>query len=338
MYKIFLSKRDLKNLNAIDYYICVIEKGLQKTGIEIKRIKDLNDINEEDIVVTTDAHSFFSVWEKNKKQRIIIWFQGIAPEEMRCLKGNNIKWLLKSFVWSYFERIALKHATFCIFVSESMRQHFKKKYGYNHINYFIMPCFNQEINKNCFTEDKYLHPTFVYAGGLAKWQCFEETLLIYKVIKNRINNARLYLYTHEKERAKSIVYNLGIDDVEIKSVEYHEMQKELAGKKYCFLIREDIQINHVATPTKLNTYMAAGCIPIFSNVIDAFKENLGKIDYKIEYKGNMNQLADELLIFENKRINPDTIYCEYKALFDEYYSKEKYSLELCEKLVNFHVL
>ena len=333
MYKLFISQRDKNNANAIEFYFRIIEDSIRSIGAVVERVDNFDNINADDVVITLDAHSFFSVWRRNRKQRIINWSQGIAPEEMLFQSNGRPKEILRSYLWRLFEKIAISHASLCIFVSDRMRQHFQKKYGYKKDNFFVMPCFNQEIDESSFTDEKYQKPTFVYAGALATWQCFDETLDLYKKIKEAIPDALLYLYTGEQEKAKAMVEERGITDVTYDCVGYEEMQKVLSGKKYCFLIRQDMIINNVATPTKLNTYMAAGCIPIYSDVIDAFKDKLAPISYKIRYKGSAAQVIDSIKTLESRHISGAQVYAEYKRLFDDYYSRDKYVRELSAVLV-----
>lgn len=332
MYKLFLSERDKNNVNAIEFYFRIIEDSICCNGDEVQCVDNFGNINADDIVITLDAHSFFSVWRRNRKQRIINWSQGIAPEEMMFQSKGRPKEILRSYLWRFFERMAVTHASLCIFVSDRMRLHFQKKYGYVKDNYFIMPCFNQEIDESSFTDEKYQKPTFVYAGALATWQCFDKTLDLFKQIKEVIPDAKLYLYTGEQEKAKAMVEERGIVDVTYDCVGYEQMQKVLSGKKYCFLIRDDMIINNVATPTKLNTYMAAGCIPIYSDVIDAFRDKLSPISYKIRYEGSASQLLDSIKTMESQHISAKQVYAEYKRLFKDYYSREKYVRELSKVL------
>lgn len=68
-----------------------------------------------------------------------------------------------------------------------------------------MPCFNQGINAACFSDEKYSKPTFVYSGNLIKWQCFPQTLDIFKRIQEVIPTAELTILTYDIEAVKSMV-------------------------------------------------------------------------------------------------------------------------------------
>lgn len=48
------------------------------------------------------------------------------------------------------------------------------------------------------------------------------------------------------------------------------MKQEMKKAKFVFCIREDIAGNHVATPTKLSSYVCNGVFPVYSSCMKAF--------------------------------------------------------------------
>ena len=94
-------------------------------------------------------------------------------------------------------------------VSNTMLKHYSKKYHYNALS-FIMPCFNTPLNKYAF-KDKYSKPSFVYAGNLAGWQCFEETVSLFSQIKQLVPSATFTVYTQDKEEAGAILDKYGVE-------------------------------------------------------------------------------------------------------------------------------
>ena len=329
MYKFLLFKNDQND--ATSYYISIIISALEISGKNYKVIHSTNEIEKDDIVITIQAKAFFYVWLKNRKQRIINWFQGIAPEET-LLDGKGLYKYLRALGWTFFEYLALKKAYKIFFVSNSMFLHYKNKYGYNKNNHYIMPCFNQELNETAFNNTKYNSPSFVYAGSLSKWQCFDQTLEIFKTIQNTMPNSTLAVLTNEIEKAKTLIDKYKIKNTDIKYIPYQLLNKELAKYKYGFLIRENIPINKVATPTKMNSYMANGIIPIFSDIIGDFKEEFKEFKYLIRYENNSNTYIQQIVNIENQNNIGNHIYSEYKQLFKNYFSKEHYKLEILEFL------
>ncbi|HCH8014075.1 TPA: hypothetical protein NJW72_003719, partial [Acinetobacter baumannii] len=118
-----------------------------------------------------------------------------------------------------------------------------------------------------------------YAGSLATWQCVDKTLELYSLIERVLPNASLTLLTKEKELAETMINNYKIKNYSIKYVSLENLDTELLKYKYGFLIRENHIVNNVATPTKMNSYLANGIIPIYSSFIDDFKVNFNEYDF-----------------------------------------------------------
>lgn len=115
--------------------------------------------------------------------------------------------------------------------------------------------------------DKYNNLSFVYAGALYDWQCIEETVLVFKMINEIDPSARLTLLTAKKQKAEELIKKFALVNIKISFVKLENLQNELVKYKYGFLLRKNDPINNVATPTKMNSYLAAGIIPINTNVI-----------------------------------------------------------------------
>ena len=193
-----------------------------------------------------------------------------------------------------------------------------------------MPCFNQELDRPSFFDSKYNTPSFVYTGNLAAWQCFEPMIKLFSEIKKNLPSASLSIYTKDQEKAKEILSKYGVN-AEIKYVPFQILSQEIRRFKYGFIIREDIEINRVATPTKMNSYMACGVIPIYTNVVGAFQENLSCLKYAIPLDKKGNGLA-KLYELEKTPIIAEDVLCEYNNVFGDYYSRTKYINEISSLL------
>lgn len=335
MYKILFLNNERND--ATDYYVKIIKKTLINTGCSVEIIDRVNLINKADKVLTISLKAFFLVWLKNPRQFIIHWFQGVTPEEALMLFSSkkiekNIRWMYLSF----FEKFVLKFSKFNFFVSDAMFKHYKNKYNYSFENYMIMPCYNQYLNEFAFYDEKYKKPTFVYAGSLAKWQCIEETLEIFKKVNEKIPESEMYIFTSEGEKAKSLINKYQIKNVNVDYVSYSELNERIKDFKYGFLIREDVLVNRVATPTKMNGYLANGVIPIYSNIIEDFKVNL-KGKYLIDVKSILDAV-EKIILFELNDIKKSEILAEYKKYFDEYYFDNFYSSIMHVKFIQYKVI
>lgn len=329
MYKIFLIDGDEND--ATDYYLHIISEAIRENNDECKKVYDLKSISNIDTVITIHPKAFFQIWKNNKRQPIIHWFQGLIPEEAMMLFENYpLKKYPRNWLYSFLERFILKRATFVFFVSEAMRQHYKEKYNYRKNNYIIMPCFNQLLNKKAFNESRYKKTTFVYAGSMSKWQCIDETLQIFRSIKSEIPSANLTLLTKEKDEAQRFLDKYGLYDAQIKYIPYTELNNELNKYKFGFIIREDNPVNNVATPTKMNSYLANGVIPIYSDYIYDFKKNLSGYKNLITYNGDINKCIQSIKHLDD--VSPINIYHEYTIIFNKYYNENMYVNMISEVL------
>jgi hypothetical protein len=308
---------------ATSFYLKVLCKSIIKSGSIYEKIFDVKSISKTDIVLTINPKMFIKAWFHNRKQKQIFWFQGIVPEEQFMVFKKHISRVPRYIIHTLFEIIILMNAKLLFFVSDAMQKHFIKKYNfYKGNNCFIMPCFNQKLNSVCFNSLRYKEQNFVYAGSLSEWQCIEETLLLFKAIKQHFPEASLTLLTKEKEKAFSLLKKHKLSGVVVKYIPYQQLNDELQKYKFGFLIRKDIAINNVATPTKMNSYMANGIIPIYSNVIEAFHKNMSGCKYIVTVEDNIKIIIDKIAALSN--IDIECIYNEYANIFSNYYNDELY--------------
>lgn len=319
-YSFYMEKGDMKD--ATEFYVNIIRQAAEENGHTTKIVNSLKEIGKNDVVVTIQAKAWLKAKLLKPGHRTINWYQGIPPEEMDFLIPNRLKYYIWRIAWTIFEILALRFCDFNIFVSEAMQKHFKKKYGYTKDNYFLMPCFNDVLDESTICKEHYENPSFVYAGGLQKWQCFDKTLDLFKKIQEIIPNATLTIFTGAIEQAKAEMSKRGING-EAKYVPYQELNKEMSKIKYGFLIREDNEVNRVATPTKMSSYLASGVIPVFSTVIHDFDKNLECYKYIIGGACE-DEILRKILFMEHGKVILKDIMTEYKQIFGSYYSKNHY--------------
>lgn len=320
MYKIYIKKGELRD--ATDFYMKIIMKSIEKSGSSYKIVYKLRDINFDDIVVTMTAYAWLKVKLFCHNKITINWYQGIPPEEMNFLVQNRYKRIILQILLNISERIALKYCSLNIFVSNAMKQHFKEKYGYIKTNNYIMPCMNQDIHKENFDDTHYCKPTFVYSGGMQKWQCFEKTVDYFLEIKKYIPNAEFTVLTAQMDIARNVLSKKGVEGI-VKYVKYDKMNSELSKYKYGFLIREDNIVNNVATPTKMSSYLACGVIPICSDVIKDFNKVFCKSQYVILVK-DICDCKDQIVRKEHNTCCGNLVYKDFSYFFSSYYSRIKY--------------
>lgn len=328
MYKIILFEGD-KN-DATSFYLDIIRDAIILAGNSAEYIENISNIHQCDNVIGITPKAFWKIRRSKNANLIFNWFQGVIPEEITYYTYANWKKLIMKGVYSWLENFVLRKSDFNFFVSNEMVQHYKRKYNYKKNNYFVMPCFNQPLLENAFTNEKYAKPTFVYTGNLAKWQCFEQMVALYKKIKEKLPLATLTIYTKEKEDAISILHKYGVD-ADITYVPYQQLAEEIKQYKYGFILRENNVVNNVATPTKMNSYLASGIIPIYTDVVGAYKENLSHLKYSVPLDVN-NLGIEKLMSLENTEIKGLDVLEDYKTVFAEYYNREFYINEIAKRI------
>lgn len=309
------------NDEVIDHYLNIIAKayGIAKHQ-ELIRVNTIEDIDDGDFVLLYTIADAFRVRLK-KKINFAIWMQGVYPEE-RQLRGKT---KIDYIVMSWIEKKVLNNAEKIFMVSNAMLEHYEKKYNIAlKEKTFLMPCYNCALNKEAFFSDhKYDEPSFVYVGSLANWQCFDKTVYLFAKIKKSIPNAKLYVYTKEQEQAEKIIKDAGIENYHLGFVNTSELGKEISRFKYGFIIRDDIVVNNVASPTKLSNYIGSGLIPIVSDCISLYEEISKDSQYFI-LGHSENDFIQKIESMEKQKLSADKIYNEYKRLFKKYYDDEEY--------------
>lgn len=324
MYKFYLPERTVNE--ATSYYISVLKRSIEKTGEKVSVVNKVSEISRSDKVLTVTAKHLLLVHLRNRRQFVFNWWQGIGPEELELnYYGKRYVYILKR-ISRFFEKYAIKHSRFNFFVSEAMREHFSHQYGYYGQNYYIMPCFNQELDISVFSSEKYLFPSFVYAGSMSRWQAIDKMLILYSRIKQCIPGAKLTILSREEERAKSICQNYNIA-AEIKFIPLDELNNELKHYKYGFIVRDDIVVNNVATPTKMNSYMANGIIPVYSDVVYDYRKSLCNLKYAIPFTTE-EECVKKIMHIEQVGVDCESMKAEFSTVFSTYWCPEKYIEEI----------
>ena len=326
---------DSRSLNdATSYYINIVKRAANNLGYDFLISESINAIKFNDILFTITTKNYVKGMLFRPFCKTIFWSQGVDPEESLLRDNNYLKYYIKSLI----ELISLRHFGFKFFVSKAMLNHYKKKYSYNNLNHLIMPCYNlngkhiHNVNLS-----KYKHPSFVYAGSLSIWQNIDEILQVYKYIEKKVHNSSLTLLTQENEKAKALVKKYNIKHSFIKYVDLENLHKELLKHKYGFLLRKNILVNNVATPTKMNSYLACGLVPIFTDAINDYSDKVNLKGYNLKIKSckSIEEIANKIIDFENSQKNFASLNIEIKKLFHDYYNDDKYIEKIQLKLKNY---
>lgn len=310
------------------FYLEMIEQAFRELNFDFERIEKIKKAKG-CIVITIRPRDMVLYKVIYPNNYYVNWYQGIGPEEFLLMKEQKWYKHIGSYLLEYFEKKALKNCSLNVFVSNAMKKHYLAKYRFEEKESIVVPCFNKKLDtKNILKRDKeYSNFSFVYAGTFYPWQCLDRTLQIYKEIENRYSNSSITLLTKEKSKAIRLLEKYNIKNYNIDFVPLELLDDKLQKFKYGFLIRDKSIINYVATPTKMNTYIALGLIPIYTNVVDSFDKNLKLNSYQVCLKNNIDvkEMANEII---KHHLETDLKNTEHafilKQIFSEYYSKEKY--------------
>lgn len=308
------------NSIVTDYYLDIIGEMLSEFKENVENYHDEIVVNKRDIIIVATVIDFIKIYKRGYR-KIIFWMQGIEAEESYLNHKSNIR----KIVLNMMTKFALRNAVAVFYVSKAMQEYEENKFRIDtKSKSFIMPCFNISDNKEIYFDDnKYKNNVFTYVGSLSKWQCFEETLEFYKEIEKKISNTKLCIYTFEKEKAKKIIEKKEIQNYTVDCVKPDELTEKLCEVKFGFVLRKDIAVNNVATPTKLSSYLSAGVIPIFSECLLDFTEKTKNMQYVIPVNEKM-EIPQRLKIMIDSKLDCEKVKTEYDCLFSTYYNPSYY--------------
>lgn len=318
--KYYLYGQEGINDEVINHYLSLIERAIKRYNDKaiFQRATNISEITNDSTAIYYVITDAIRSWIKNRRP-FYIWMQGVYPEERLLRKGNKLDYYITSII----EYFILRKAKKIFMVSDEMLSHYENKYKLVLKNKtFIMPCYNCELDEEAFRyKDKYNNLSFCYVGSLANWQCFDDIVLLYKKVENRFKEAKFYIFTKEVDNAKKILLENNIKNYEVSFVPSNELANYLKKIKYGFILREDIAVNWVATPTKLSNYLSCGIIPIFSNYLHNYNNLSKRYKYLISLESNND--INRLIEFEDIHISESEVLNEYSKIFEELYSDEK---------------
>lgn len=299
-----------------DWYIKSIGDMISGMGIPVQYVSDCthNGNPKRDLYFVSEAKSAMVLAAKGCRN-LIYWAQGLAPEEDYLRFDSKPR----RFALGVCEKTALRRAKRIFMVSDAMCRHFEMKYSLDLASKtFVAPCCNEVLHPESFlTPGKYQHPVFTYAGGLSKYQCIDGMLGLFADIQARIPDAELLFYTWDTEKANELVNALGLPNVSVATKKQDELSGALSRAKYGFVIRDDIAVNRVATPTKISTYMSNGVIPVVSSCVEAFAE----ASYGLKHAICCHDvdMIGAICDMERQKIDASEILSEYRGFFDGYF-------------------
>jgi hypothetical protein len=324
--------------DATFHYIEIIRGGLRLAGLKDLGVTQEKDIVRQcEIVVSISCMASLRASVASPNSRLIHWFQGIEAVERRYLHpgmGGIIRFVL----WRAMELFILRKAHLKIFVSKEMLEFLDGKAG-DRQNSLIIPCYNVAFDHRAWHGhiNRYKQLNIVYAGSLYPWQCVEDSILTFKELQKTNGEAHLSIFTRETEKARSMCSQHGIFNVSIMSLSPQQLRESLASFSYGFILREDMPINQVSTPTKFNTYLAAGVIPILTEATPALLTMMGDCRYRIigSTPTAHKEMADKISSFSKNPPDEKIVHNEFHEIFSRNFDDQINMRRIAESIKGY---
>ena len=314
------------NIVVLNVYLDVIRDAISSVGYECEYIKTLDGVSKKDLIVFPMGKDAFKYYHKGYRN-IMLWQQGATGAESYMRHQSKIR----RFVLNFMDCFAMKKAKMIFYVSEYMKNYYE---GMAHRSFegkcYVMPCFNEELDSSIFEKKDYSKKIFTYVGSLDLWQCFPETAKIYAQIEKQVPDAFFKVLTFNTKKAEQIIKENNIKNYSVACVPKEQVKNELIEATYGFIIRHDIDVNMVATPTKISSYLSAGVLPIYSSCLTDFNAQArGK---RMAYSLNPQDKIDGLVKFVDGGVDTMTVKKEIEELFSTYYSAENHTENIAKML------
>ncbi|MGM9484162.1 hypothetical protein ACS5PN_23415 [Roseateles sp. NT4] len=308
--------------DATRHYLASLGGALEELGHRLVHTPDLSAIPHQGNVLTVETKSAAWIGLRRPRVKLWQWLQGLYPEEARWQFDSR----LREFVWNRLEGWTLARSQGALMVSRAMQQHFAAKYPRLRLDSEVMPSVNATPVPAAFRgAGKYERPSFVYAGGLQRWQCMPATLAAFAAIHRRLPEATLTLLTADHDGASALIRSLGTPATTIAYVPVAELPQALATFKYGFVLREEHVVNRVATPTKVSSYMAAGVIPVMTRAAQDFAQQLAPTAPIVWLDSlDADHIAQRVLAQQAQRLAAEDVLAAYRSAFDRYLDHAAY--------------
>jgi len=247
------------------------------------------------------------------KVRIIFDARGASLEEFHYTNlhnENSIKKKIKYWIIKLEELILINISDKIFCVSNKLKEYFKEKYSIlSEKKFLVIPSaadsnlfyYNDSIRKKYRKKLEIENSIIlVYSGRLAmKWEMPEKIFELYRHVFREINKLIILIITPDFEIGNFLrkKYKLSNRQIKIVSVKHEEVCNYLNASDFALMLRDNVKMNNVASPTKLAEYILCGLPILITNNIGDFSRMIeinkyGFIINDINYiKENISQLV-----------------------------------------------
>lgn len=319
-------------------YIELIRGGLRDAGFrDLGITQNRNILQQASLVVTISCLPAIKAILLHPKGKIVHWFQGIEATERLFLHKGWRGWM-RWVMWTMMEHALLRHAKIKLFVSQQMRDFLgdEEKSGQASL---VIPCYNVDLCEiTSSDQDRYRRINLVYAGSMYPWQCVRESLNAYRWIRGCKPEATMTILTREVDLAKSMCNEMGLNDVTVEAVSPEKLLKRLQDFSFGFILRANMAINEVSTPTKFSSYLGAGVIPVMTKATPALVAMASDVPYKVIVKAPSNSKAIAEGVFEicGLEPTPNDVTLSFRNVFERYFNDDSYRRLIADVAKRLH--
>ena len=305
-YLALVTKKDKSKCESMDfestltYFEYVKKNPITYFTAQNKFIKELRNKlqnNKYDFIIISGSLAFKYIKEVRKYAKNTRVFADVhgAAEELIEFGGNNIVKKTVSTtlykIFKYNEKKYLPQFDDYFAVSNGLKKYLITEYGVNK-NVHIVPCsvkleeytsedlkkFREETRKKY--KIKHNEILFIYSGGVSPWQCIEQTVDVFKKIKQYDieNRCKLLILSGNLQ----YIQKFKDEYILVDSLPAELIPVTLPCADFAFMLRENYVTNNVAYPNKFLEYVSSGmriiATPFVYDVAEQIKEyNLGYI-------------------------------------------------------------
>ena len=214
--------------------------------------------------------------------RWLVDIHGAAPEEYSYIHHKRSSYLERR------ERHTVYSADGILCQSDEMERHLSVKYpgsapaivyrcGVDMTLFHLNEEKRRALRDDLSYRDKNI--VFVYSGGMHPWQKVDGVLRFFQQLHAIDACTRLLVLTRETDAFMSYLHRAGYENlpdfIKVLSLSYEQVPDYLNASDAAFLMRDDVVMNAVASPTKLAEYFACGLPVITSSVAQHWLDEEG---------------------------------------------------------------
>ena len=222
--------------------------------------------------------------------RCIVDVHGALREEYEYSMGNNADSGMSTCL-DYYEKLGMAKASYIVCQSNEMKRYLLDKYTFlKDDNIFVYHCYADSSRFHINKADRSIlrkeinvfgnETVFIYSGGLHRWQKVKESMELFHCYHNKYDTGHMIILTLDVATAQKVVnddFSDLRDRITIRAVSHDQVPLYLNAADVAFLLRDNVVMNAVASPTKLAEYMSCGLPVITTSVGKCWLTHTGYI-------------------------------------------------------------